>query len=317
MIETGGIRIRTNAPLPDLLPRHTQDFPDYPALHPYPPMPMRAVVFGDIHLFRFKMRPRRLLFSKRLLGMSNLVLFRKRAFDHGLLPKLVQNALDLRPDLAFFTGDVTTTSLESEFRAFRQAVRPLTEAAATSVVVPGNHDRYTYGSHRDARIERELKGLIPDAFPHTRALSDAWTLLALDPSVPQRLHARGRLGHEQFAAAAETIRHIGPDQGLVVLCHYPCAYPQGVLHAPSHDMAEDAALCKLLTHCRGRVLYLHGHIHKPWALLPGDDPNVPFATINAGAPCQTTGKHPTGQGFHSFTLPDDPHADLQIEHHVL
>ncbi|MEM6553855.1 MAG: metallophosphoesterase [Planctomycetota bacterium] len=277
---------------------------------------MRCVLLGDVHLFRYRMSPRRLLLSKRALGVTNLVLTRRHRFRHDLLPGLVQQACDLQPEVALFSGDVTTTSLESEFRAFRQAVRPLTEAAGRSVFVPGNHDRYTFGSKRAGRVEAELKGLIPPRFPHHERLSDTWSVLALDPVIPQKLHARGRLGRDQFSSALNVIRQVPEDQGLLVLCHYPCVYPEGVLHAPSHDMAEDTPMREALLRCRGRVVYCHGHIHRPWALHRGDDPRVPFTCINAGSPCYTSKDYPAGQGFYSFTLPADPRGDLGIEHHV-
>lgn len=278
---------------------------------------MRCVVFGDIHLFSLRMNPKRLLLSKRLLGVSNLILFRRRAFNHSLLPKLIEQAIELDPDIALFTGDVTTTSLESEFRDFREAIEPLVDIVDHAVYVPGNHDRYTYGSHREARLEEELKGIVPDKFPDVRTLAPGWKLLSLDPVIPQKMHARGRLGAVQFERAAEIIRHVGPEEGLIVLCHYPCAYPRGTIHAASHDMAEDVKLRKLLDACPGRVIYLHGHIHKPWVYHPGDDNNVPFVSINVGSPCMINGKHPRGHGFFSFELPDDIWGDLKIEQHVL
>ncbi len=263
------------------------------------------------------MHPKRLLMSKRVLGVSNLLLFRRRVFNHALLPRLVEQAVALEPDVALFTGDVTTTSLESEFQAFRSAVEPLLKSVQHAVYVPGNHDRYTYGSTRSTRVEQELKGLIPERFPGFQPLGPTWKLLSLDPVIPQRVNARGRLGQVQLERAAAAIREIEPDQGLVVMCHYPCAYPRGTVHAASHDMAEDVKLRQLLAACRGRVVYLHGHIHRPWVYHPGDDPGVPFVSINAGSPCMISGKHPQGHGFFSFTLPDDVHADLQIQRHVL
>ena len=275
---------------------------------------MRIVLFGDIHFYRLWLAPWHLL-SKRVLGQSNLVLNRRKRFRHELLGAMIDKAVALRPDLCLLSGDLTTTSLKREFLDVAAALRPLT-ASVPTVLVPGNHDRYTFTASRSHRVDRMLAELVPPAFPHTRGLTERWRLLALDGAVPRLYNARGRLGKMQFKAAADTIASLDESQGLIVLCHYPCALPDYIHEHASHALEERDALRAVLENCRGRVVYLHGHIHRPWHHEPGDGSGVPFTCIDAGSPCMISGDYPHGQGFYEIELPEDPRDALGVRHHI-
>jgi len=276
---------------------------------------MRLVLIGDIHVYRLWLAPWRML-SKRVLGQSNLLLNRRKRFDHSLLPGLVQQAIELGPDLCLLSGDLTTTALQGEFDDAARALQPLTDRVPT-VAVPGNHDRYTYRSARTRRMDRLLEHIMPGRFPHKRELGPRWRLLALDGAVPRPHDARGRLGRAQLEAAAQYARSLDASQGLVVLCHYPCALPGDIHEHRSHALAERDELRAVLEACPARVVYLHGHIHRPWHHEPGDGSGVPFTCIDAGAPCMTSPQYPAGQGFYEIELPNDPHGALGVLRHMV
>ncbi|MEO0514451.1 MAG: metallophosphoesterase [Planctomycetota bacterium] len=290
---------------------------------------MKIAVLGDIHLFTLDVHPRRLL-SKRVFAHTNLLMNRRHRFNHALLPALVEKAKTLSPELVLFSGDVSTSSLEREFEDLIEVVGPLVEdVSGGGVLVPGNHDRYTFKSRRVKRIETILEKVMPPEFPHVRELRPGWRLLALDSAIPNRMFSRGALGAPQFRGAVEAIRAVSAGEGLVVLCHYPCSLPPRVPSAWSHDLKEAVALRRELAACRGRVVYIHGHIHKPWHELPGPPPKnggdaakssftggPAFECLNAGSPCMTSEKYPLGQGFWEVDLPDDPLAPLNTTHHV-
>jgi 3',5'-cyclic AMP phosphodiesterase CpdA len=161
-----------------------------------------------------------------------------------------------------------------------------------------------------------LSDWVPDRFPHTRVLTDRWRLLALDAAVPRVYNARGRLGQVQFEAARTYAESLDESQGLVVLCHYPCALPSHIHEHESHALQERDALRQVLENCKARVVYLHGHIHHPWHHEPGDGSGVPFTCIDAGSPCMTDPDHPLGQGFFHIDVPDDPAEGLSVVHHT-
>lgn len=276
---------------------------------------MRIVLLGDIHFYRLWFAPWHLL-SKRMLGHTNLLLNRRKVFRHELFDLLVQKAAALNPDRVLLSGDLTTTALKAEFLDCAKALRPLTDHVET-VMVPGNHDRYTYSAHRSRRVDRLLEKICPPSFPHVEALTERWDLLALDAAVPRWFNAKGRLGATQYEGVERYLDTVEKGRGVVVLCHYPCVVPMEVHEHASHALDEAGPLKTLLANCPARVVYLHGHIHSPWHHEPGDGSGVPFTCIDAGAPCMTGGEYPYGQGFYEITLPEDPDQPLTVTHHTL
>lgn len=275
---------------------------------------MRIVLFGDIHLYRLWLAPWQLA-SKRILGQSNLILNRRKRFVHEQLGPMIEKAIGLKPDILLLSGDVSTTSLKREFEDVKAALSPLADRVP-AVLVPGNHDRYTFSAARSRVIDRMLRDWVPQSFPHTRELTGRWRLLAMDAATPRAYNARGRLGTDQLDQAKAYCESLDETQGLIVLCHYPCALPRGVHEHESHALQERDALRGVLEQCKARVVYLHGHIHQPWHHEPGDGSGVPFTCIDAGSPCMTDPKHRRGQGFYEIELPDDPSGELIVKHHV-
>ncbi len=288
---------------------------------------MKLGVIGDIHLFSLRVHPRRLL-SKRALGHVNLAVNRRKRFEHALLPVMLERLRSLNSDLVLMSGDVSTSSLESEFAALRGALDghgedgTLAALGAEAVLVPGNHDRYTFKARRVRRIEQELAALMPEEFPHVRRLngggaaSGSWTLIALDAAVPNRVLSRGKLGREQFAAALQVIEEAKAGDGLVVLCHYPCVVPAGVPSGWTHDLAEAKRLRWALQGCAARVLFVHGHVHRPWYVAGPKGLRRGFELLNAGSPCLKSTKYPRGQGFWEVDLPERVDGEVVATHHV-
>ena len=284
--------------------------------------PIRLVLLGDLHLYRLAPAPWRLL-SKRALGQANLWLNRRKVFRHHRLHELIEQAIGCKPDGVLCTGDLTTTALPGEFEMARKALSPLAEAAPL-LAVPGNHDKYTFTAARTGLMQRLLPGWVPAAFPHVQPLNAGWDLLALDAAVPRLKDAVGRLGRPQLAQVESYLQARDSSRGLVVLCHYPCVLPAGIHQHKSHALADADELCTLLKNHRAPVVYLHGHIHRPWISRPtapgtSDTPDagVPFTCINVGAPCMVSPEFPHGQGFAELTLPAACEDPPQLERHVL
>jgi len=276
---------------------------------------VRLALIGDIHLYSLSIRPRQ-LFSKRLLGHTNLWLNRRHRFNHRVLGRVMKKVEAIEPAMALFSGDVTTTSLENEFHDVNEYIRPLADRLPV-LVVPGNHDRYTFRSSRKRRMETIMDAVMPGSFPHVRQLTDRWHLMGLDSAVPQVFLSRGALGKAQLSAVERELSRFTADDGLIVLCHYPVALPAGLPRSWTHDLAEANELRKLLTACPATVVFMHGHVHKPWYARPNEQDGLPFVCINAGSPCLTSEAFPLGQGFWQIDLPEDPREPLDLTHHVL
>lgn len=281
---------------------------------------MRLALIGDIHLFQTRVHPSRLV-GKRLLGHTNLMINRRFRFNHRVLAPLIERVGSLGFDAVLLSGDVTTTSLEDEFQDVATYLGPLAEKLPT-VIVPGNHDKYTFRSVRKRRMDTHMTGILPEVFPHVRRLTDSWQLLGLDSAEPQLFWSRGGLGYEQMNAVTEFIESLSKDDALVVLCHYPAKLPFGIPHSWGHALAEAKPLHDLLTDCPARIVFAHGHIHKPWQWDPanggktGNGDNSGLMYLNTGAPCLTSHRYPFGQGFWEMLLPEDPWGPLELIHHV-
>ena len=281
---------------------------------------MRIALIGDIHLFQTQVHPTR-LFGKRLMGHTNLMLNRRFRFNHRVLEPLIDRAAALKPDMVLLSGDVTTTSLEDEFHDVARYLEPLNREVPC-VIVPGNHDKYTFRSARKQRMGSHMGGMLPKVFPHIHRLSPNWQLLGLDSAEPQLFWSRGALGHEQMQATEAFIRSLSRDDAVVVLCHYPAKTPAGVPHSWGHALAEAKPLHDMMTASPARFVFVHGHVHKPWQWDPangskvGNGDNSGLMYLNAGAPCLTSNKYPLGQGFWEVDLPDDPWGPLELIHHV-
>jgi 3',5'-cyclic AMP phosphodiesterase CpdA len=220
------------------------------------------------------------------------------------------------------TGDLSTTALRGEFEDVAEQLAPIW-AATPTLVLPGNHDRYTNGSAWQRTFERTLAAhghVLAAAYPHVRRLNDCWSLLALDAAVPQPFCSRGRLGRRQLQQAESLLADLEPGVGLVVACHYPVVDPPAVLAPPArwgHRLGRRTALQALLRSqiARRPVIYIHGHVHRSWCVRLEDGPLAGMIDLNAGALAMVQPKHRLGQGFWELHLPDVTDGPLTAIHH--
>jgi 3',5'-cyclic AMP phosphodiesterase CpdA len=276
----------------------------------------RLVVLGDLHLYRLWVAPWRLL-SKRLLGQINLWWDRRHKFDPALLRPTLRHAADLKPDLMLLTGDVTMTSMPEEFDMLSEALKAEVGATLPIIALPGNHYRYTPLSKVRRVMERQLPGLVPQAFPLWRPLSPRWRLLALDAARPRLLSARGRVAAEQLAKAAELLRDLSPQQGVIVMCHYPAIdRPDGKSTPWQHRLANREQVLEVLRQCKATIIYAHGHVHTPWLLHNPASGLEQMIDLNVGAPIMRRPHFPHGQGFWQIDLTDDPAQPAALTQHV-
>ena len=274
---------------------------------------MRLAVLGDLHLYKLWVQPWRLL-CKRILGQINLWWDRRKKFDPTLLPPMLDRAASIAPDLMLLTGDLTMTSYPGEFDLVREALARV--AGVPMLGIPGNHDRYTHASAWFHAMERHLPGLVPGFFPHMRSLTSRWRLLVLDAARPRFLSARGHVSQAQLSGAQELVQELKPSDGLVVMCHYPAIpRPDGRHAAWQHRLANAPAVLDLLRGCRAKMVFLHGHVHKPW-LIPAAAGIANLTDLNVGAPIMRRPDFPHGQGFWQLDLSDEDDATVRFTHHV-
>ncbi len=300
------------------------DWPEQPPVSAGPAC-MRLVLLGDIHNYALGIWPWELL-GKTFAGQMNLWLNRRRKFDRTLLAPTVARALACKPDMVVLSGDLTTTARSREFAPVAVALQPLLDAAP-AVLLPGNHDRYTFTSLRRRRIERCFPRCVPEPFPHARPLIGRWRLLAVDAAVPRLFDSRGRIGNRQLQHARAIIESVQRDDGLLVLCHYPFGKPPSLPPMKAgHRLLDEDAWREAILSCRGRVILVHGHVHCPWLWRVENDGATRVLDINAGSPTMVSstsgsarhvGDWPRGQGFWEMQLPANPAQPIALTHHVM
>lgn len=275
---------------------------------------MRFLLLGDLHFYQLGVWPWQLL-SKRLLGQLNLWVNRRRHFDLKLWPELQERLLSTEADVLLGSGDFTTTALLGEFTQARQALQPLLDRRGLeTLLVPGNHDRYTFRSKRLNLFERHFGDWSADRWPMERRFGKR-RVIALDPTRPNKWNASGCVGAEQRGRLATMLQACPADETILVLCHYPIGTPPDLKpEAPGHGLEDMQALGEVLVNSGRRILYLHGHIHWPWHWHYDTDARV--TTINAGAPMLKSQRYPYGQGFVTLDWPEDAAGPTTMTRHV-
>jgi 3',5'-cyclic AMP phosphodiesterase CpdA len=271
---------------------------------------MRIVHVTDIHFWQYAFNPLRLM-SKRMLGMASLMAGRAKRFHLAGVSRLVDRVGKLEPDHILITGDLTTTALPDEFRAARRALADWLKDPARVTIIPGNHDRYTWWSHRIRRFERFFGEFAPRAeFPWLRPLDKDTAILGLDPT-RSGITARGKLPISQWAEARRLLADAdNRTRRLIVACHYPVAVPDGFERDLARKPMVNAGDVRSWLGTIGPHLFCCGHIHAAWAFRVTAMPNQ--ICINPGPPLLPGHFGHNHPGFMEIQLDGDA---VQVDHH--
>ncbi len=240
---------------------------------------LRLAHVSDLHVPSRWRRAPWLYAGKRAIGALNYKL--RRAGQHPLaaVEALVRAlADDGTIDHVVVTGDLTNVSLEEEFAAARAFLTPLIERRGAAFVsaIPGNHDRYTYGSERRRLFEGVFADLMTSEvetgapFPFVR-FRNGVAILGLDSAVATPpFFATGRLGAEQRARLERALDdpRVRGASFRVALVHHPPLVEGGGRDRALHRLTDDRELVAI-AEGRGIDLLLHGHIHVPFLVERG------------------------------------------------
>ena len=94
-------------------------------------------------------------FDKRWAGVFNYRFRRQFVFDIERLQGVVNYILDVKPDVAVCTGDLTSTGQPGEFAKVISILKPLRDSKIPVLYVPGNHDYYVT-KEKCTRAMREM-----------------------------------------------------------------------------------------------------------------------------------------------------------------
>ena len=230
--------------------------------------PMEIIHFGDIHVWRVEVIWSDLFYPKRYLGGLNLLLNRRKQFPPALGKSVIEEITKQNADLVVFSGDMTTSSLESEFAACAELFEPLQKKWGDHFfVIPGNHDRYTPRS--------VSKGLYEKYFPYGAMaknrlreliLDGNRVMIGFDASRPFKIRSNGLLDTALFTDLRDSLqKHREAGRDIILVGHFPAQYPEEVPAKWDHQLIGREKLLSLLDEFQP-LAYLHGHKHLRWRI---------------------------------------------------
>ncbi len=225
---------------------------------------------SDLHFSQLSWNPKQFL-SKRWIGNANLLLRRMREFQHDKVFKLVEHFQKEGVDFVLISGDLSTTSLSSEFSKASLFIKQIKDLGMQVITLPGNHDHYTkkdyenktfyqfFDSHFQVNEGPLSTFNLKDHKLAVKNLGLNWYVVALDTALATPLLAC----HGDFSEKIEsTLRHVLnliPEDGKVILANHFPLFTSDHLHK---HLVRDKALRDMLQDYPKVKFYLHGHTHR-------------------------------------------------------
>ncbi|MCC7392540.1 metallophosphoesterase [Candidatus Sumerlaeota bacterium] len=260
---------------------------------------------GDLHFWHVPLNPF-LLFSKRLLGVGNLLVGgRARRFRKELAPLLAAKLKTLDVLAHLFSGDFSTTSLPHEFEQASHQFSGFPDHVKF-YAVPGNHDCYIPSELSGRAFTQGLtQRFNPETAISLTVLSPQIGLLRINATTSNGLAAHGRITPQHLAFLAQHRERIVRDFGhLIVLCHFPPEDPPGVLkHDRGPQLLSVKPLLEFIAGLPLPVLWLHGHHHYRW--LFGSPTVANLTYVNGGAPLMRFAGGAPDLGFHEIEFTEN------------
>ena len=261
-------------------------------------MALNLVHYSDVHFPRMLRgwRPGD-LFSKKLFGLFNVkFLGRGRSFRYAnaIVEAMLAEIRESPPDAILFSGDATMLALRREYENAAERLGVNEADLPQGFAVPGNHDYYTHRARRGLGFER--RGGFEHAFapwqtgeridghhyPFARRVGPVW-LIGVNSSYQRfGLGASGKIGAPQLDRLRALCAGLSPGLRILVT-HYPLRDAHGHIERATHRLRDHAAALEAAKAC-GIALWVHGHIHKPFVLVPGTA--IPFPVICVGSTTQ-------------------------------
>ncbi len=239
---------------------------------------MRILHFSDMHLdVPLTGIPLREWLGKRLIGGANLVLNRRRHFQHVAhkIEQIHRFRREQHVDLVLNTGDFTVLGTEPEYAAAREAVSPMYEGPLGFVAIPGNHDLYVPNTVRQRRFEKYFGATMTTDRPDL-AVDGLWPFVRLfGPDVavvgvnssrpnPQPWRSNGRIPDRQLKGLQRVL--VDPEiasRFVFIMTHYAPRLRDGQPDRHSHGLVNAEEFLQVCASVeRGGGAILCGHVHQ-------------------------------------------------------
>ncbi|MBF0279146.1 MAG: metallophosphoesterase [SAR324 cluster bacterium] len=249
-------------------------------------MPFTIIHISDLHFHAF---PRSLpkYASKQALGSLNLLLSRRQQYPDQRFNKLVSELQNTNWDHLVISGDITSLSLEQEFRKARQLLQPLLKYPDKVTVIPGNHDRYIRAACQPDLFNKYFARYFVKTGIKTQRLTEDWHLIGWDSTHPNDwITAGGTVSRATLLSTEAYIRAQAPHIRFLLVNHYPLWFPPGQQVKPHHELYNLAHVLHWIKHQPRIAVYLHGHIHRNWSHQMSRE-TEPLHLINSASTTET------------------------------
>jgi 3',5'-cyclic AMP phosphodiesterase CpdA len=247
--------------------------------------------FSDLHLMPTQRIPFYKLLNKRALGYANLKFNRGHTHSIQSLRHLLNYVAKENVSYIVVTGDLTSLALNFEFETIDRLFTAAGLTPERTMVLPGNHDRYTVTADRWHAFEEGLARWLPASqsqttkFPIFKSLGPV-LLIGLDTAVWRNpVRAAGSIAPSQLkrlhhALAADNLNGRWP----VIAMHHP-PFHRGNKKL-LHYRTGLSGFRRFLDAVTRPATVIHGHLHVASRKQVGevDIIGVPSASNNTGIP---------------------------------
>lgn len=205
-------------------------------------------------------------FDKRWVGVFNYRFRRRFRHDLSKLEKAVDYILQVRPDAAVCTGDLTSAGQPGEFEKVRKVLERLRDSGIPLFYMPGNHDCYVkrpkcMKAVRD--MVRYLSGNREDfdQYPVRRNVN-GMDFFLLNTSAPSNLLCSWGFLKKKDSKIIAGWCSEEKSAPRILLTHYPITEDHPILRI-RHRLFGQKQVLDLLKN-KDLDLVLCGHVHKPY-----------------------------------------------------
>ncbi|MBI3118245.1 MAG: metallophosphoesterase [Candidatus Hydrogenedentes bacterium] len=222
----------------------------------------RLLHISDLHFWEVVWNPLRLM-NKRLLGNLNVYWRRRHEFLMHRAEEFADAAAATGIKTVVMTGDFTSTSTHGEFDMGRAFVQGLMRRGLQVILMPGNHDVYTFESVRERRFQHYFGEFLPaGGYPHRFTLAGGTPLIVVPTVTANFLSSKGRIRHREVREAARLIEECPPGP-IVIAGHYPVLHrTYGYTTSPNRQLRHAEVLRAAMGVSGRNIFYLAGHVHR-------------------------------------------------------
>ncbi|MFH1761555.1 MAG: metallophosphoesterase [bacterium] len=229
---------------------------------------MKILHLSDIHFGVFKFKPG-ILASKRVLGMINYLLRRKKIYTYSCARELGAFIEKKHIEYIVVTGDFTTTSMEAEYKMAQEYLQGLSKYVKGIFVVPGNHDAYIPEAVKAGLFQKYFSKWTGEPmvknqeWPYYRNLDQGILILGINSALPMIFYSAQGFLHKEEIKQIDQFLQKTPAKFKIVINHYPLRLPPDQPAGLAKNLINGDMLLQVLKQNKVN-LYLHGHMDRQW-----------------------------------------------------